>query len=63
MFEKLQLMTLMFLSDLQGKRDDRGATAVEYGLLVALIAAVIVTIVGTVGLEVQAAFQKVSDKI
>jgi pilus assembly protein Flp/PilA len=49
----------MFISDLKAKRDDRGATAVEYGLLVALIAAIIVGVVTTVGLDVQAAFQKI----
>ncbi len=38
-------------------REDRGATAVEYGLLVALIAAVIVGVVTTLGTEIQAAFQ------
>jgi pilus assembly protein Flp/PilA len=42
---------------------DRGATAVEYGLIVALIAAVIVGIVGILGGQVQAAFQAVSDAI
>jgi pilus assembly protein Flp/PilA len=31
------------------RRDDRGATAVEYGLMVALIAAVIIAIVTTLG--------------
>lgn len=40
-------------------RDDRGATAVEYGLIVALIAAVIVVIVGTLGTDVSTAFQTV----
>lgn len=40
-------------------RDDRGATAVEYGLIVALIAAVIVVIVGTLGTKVSTAFQTV----
>lgn len=44
-------------------RDERGATAVEYGLLVALIAAVIVGIVGTLGGQVQSAFQTVSDAL
>jgi pilus assembly protein Flp/PilA len=42
------------------RRDDRGATAVEYGLLVALIAAVIVVIVTTLGQQVSAAFATVS---
>jgi pilus assembly protein Flp/PilA len=41
-------------------RDDRGATAVEYGLIVALIAAVIVVIVATLGGQVSSAFSKVS---
>jgi pilus assembly protein Flp/PilA len=41
-------------------RKDSGATAVEYGLIVALIAAVIVVIVGTLGTQVSQAFSKVS---
>ena len=40
---------------------DRGATAVEYGLIVALIAVVIIAVVGLVGGQVQAAFQSVYD--
>ncbi len=40
-------------------RNETGATAVEYGLLVALIAAVIVVIVGSRGTEILAAFQTV----
>lgn len=43
--------------------EDRGATAVEYGLLVALIAAVIVTVVATLGGQIQTAFQTVVDAI
>ena len=42
---------------------ERGATAVEYGLLVALIAAVIVAIVLILGRQVSTAFQSVSDSI
>jgi len=42
-------------------KDEEGATAVEYGLLVALIAAIIVGIVGTLGKQVSNAFQNVSD--
>jgi pilus assembly protein Flp/PilA len=42
------------------RRDDRGATAVEYGLLVALIAAVIVGIVATLGTQISAAFATIS---
>jgi pilus assembly protein Flp/PilA len=43
--------------------EEDGATAVEYGLMVALIAAIIVGIVGTLGGQVQAAFQTVSDAL
>jgi pilus assembly protein Flp/PilA len=51
---------------LDGKKsamDERGATAVEYGLLVALIAAVIVTVVLTLGQKVKAGFQTVNNTI
>ena len=41
------------------KEWERGATAVEYGLIVALIAAVIVAVVGFLGTEITTAFQKV----
>ena len=39
--------------------EDRGATAVEYGLMVALIAAVIVVVVGLLGQQVSTAFSTV----
>lgn len=42
---------------------DRGATAVEYGLLVALIAAVIVTVVATLGGKINAAFTAVNSAV
>lgn len=42
---------------------EKGATAVEYGLLVALIAAVIVTVVSLLGTNVNAAFVKVNSAI
>ena len=41
-------------------REERGATAVEYGLLVALIAAVIVLVVKTLGSKVSNAFSSVN---
>jgi pilus assembly protein Flp/PilA len=40
-------------------KDEEGATAVEYGLFVALIAAVIVVLVKTLGTRIQAAFQSI----
>lgn len=53
---------------LMAKRDawmasDEGATAVEYGIMVAAIAAVIVGIVLTLGGQVAAAFQTVVDAL
>ncbi|WP_243368282.1 Flp family type IVb pilin [Fundidesulfovibrio soli] len=44
-------------------KEEDGASAVEYGLLVALIAAVIVGIVATLGGQIQSAFQTVSDQL
>lgn len=44
-------------------REEEGATMVEYGLMVALIAAIIVGIVGTLGGQVQNAFQTVSSQM
>lgn len=43
------------------RRNDDGATAVEYGLIVAAIAAGIIILVGTVGDNVAAAFQELID--
>ncbi len=40
-------------------RDEEGATAVEYGLMVAAIAAVIVLVVFSIGTEINDAFQTV----
>jgi pilus assembly protein Flp/PilA len=55
---------LRYIAKLQTKlSQDRGATAVEYGLLVALIAAVIVGVVGTLGGQVTTAFQTVVDAL
>lgn len=42
---------------------EQGATAVEYGLLVALIAAVIVLVVATLGTTIRDAFQTVVDNL
>ena len=47
---------------LRGRIDghkERGATAVEYGLMVGLIAAVIITVVGLLGTRIAALFQEV----
>jgi pilus assembly protein Flp/PilA len=42
------------------KSDRRGVTAVEYGMIAALIAVAIVAIVGTLGGQLSAAFTSVS---
>jgi len=44
-------------------RSDRGASAVEYGQLVALIAAVIVAIVALLGQHVASAFSTVNNSM
>jgi pilus assembly protein Flp/PilA len=44
-------------------REENGATAVEYGLLVALIAAVIVAVVVLLGGKINAAFTAVNTAI
>jgi pilus assembly protein Flp/PilA len=45
------------------REEERGATAVEYGLIVALIAAIIIGVVATLGTKVNNNFQKVSNNI
>jgi pilus assembly protein Flp/PilA len=44
-------------------REERGAAAVEYGLLVALIAAIIVVVVSVLGKKVSNAFSSVAGVI
>jgi pilus assembly protein Flp/PilA len=44
-------------------REERGASAVEYGLLVALIAAVIVVVVRILGSKVSNAFSSVNSQL
>lgn len=45
------------------KRDEKGATAVEYGLLVALIAAVIIATVVLLGGNIKDAFTTVNNQM
>ena len=49
---------LEFFRNIQTRRNEDGASAVEYGLLVAGIAALIVVIVFALGGVIQGAFQK-----
>ena len=48
-----------FQTKLAAMRDDRGATAVEYGLMVGLIAVVIIGVVTLLGRQVSTLFQSV----
>jgi pilus assembly protein Flp/PilA len=56
-------MLLYVFARLDMMRNQRGATAVEYGIMVALIAAVIITVVAALGQEILGAFQKVVDQL
>ena len=44
-------------------RDEEGATAIEYALIAALIAIVIILAVTAAGEQVKAVFQKIADTI
>lgn len=51
------LATIMsYVAGLETRREEKGATAVEYGMLVALIAAVIVVAVALLGTKINTAF-------
>ena len=60
-FTKLYVVMQVSLHDLKKKASsERGATAVEYGLLVALIAGAIVVAVGLLGQKVNTAFTSIT---
>ena len=42
--------------------DEEGATAIEYGLLAALVAVALITVLGTMSGELEATFQNVQDE-
>ena len=44
-------------------RDESGATAIEYGLIAALVAVVLVTALGAMGTNLSATFQKVTSSL
>jgi len=44
-------------------KDESGATAIEYGLIAALIAVVLVTALGTLGTNLSGTFDKVAQKV
>lgn len=53
--DKLLSVTGRFL------RDEEGVTAIEYGLIAALIAVVIITAVALIGTRLDAAFDKIAN--
>ncbi|WP_345148851.1 Flp family type IVb pilin [Arthrobacter ginkgonis] len=56
-------MTTIHVLGVKLKREEKGATAVEYGIMVALIAVVIITVVGTIGTDLLAKFTQVANAI
>jgi pilus assembly protein Flp/PilA len=56
-------MTRLYIAIVNFRDEERGASAAEYGMMVALIAAVIVAIVATLGQQVLDAFTTVTDKL
>ena len=44
-------------------KDESGATAIEYGLIAALIAVVLVTALGTLGKNLSGTFDKVATQV
>jgi pilus assembly protein Flp/PilA len=64
MFDRLFLTLQVLRGDLAARFDhEEGATAVEYGLMVALIAVAIIAAVTLVGTELVALFTQVSDAL
>jgi pilus assembly protein Flp/PilA len=57
------LTTLAFVAQQRLGKATKGATAVEYGLLVALIAAVIITVVTLLGTNLSSMFTRVASNI
>ena len=56
LFLRLMITLETAVTNARERRDETGAAAVEYGLLVALIAAVIVTTVALLGPKIKDAF-------
>lgn len=60
----LMVSMLAFVSGVKNKfESEKGATAVEYGLLVALVAAVIVGTVVILGNDINTAFLKITNRL
>lgn len=59
----LAILNLFRMLSLRLSHEDRGATAVEYGLMVALIAVVIIGAVTLLGENLVAIFNDVADSV
>ena len=57
------LVTLVAFAQDRLRRDEKGATAVEYGLMVGLIAVVIIVAVSTLGGQLNDLFTSISDQL
>jgi len=55
--------TYMFSTILKLLRNEDGATAIEYGLIAALIAVAAVTVMGTVGTNLSSTFSTIAGKL
>lgn len=63
LFVTAQLGAAALTDRVRSARSDRGATAVEYGLLVALIAAVIIGVVVVFGQKISGIFSTTAGKL
>jgi pilus assembly protein Flp/PilA len=64
MFDKLFITLQVLRGDFMDRFDnEEGATAVEYGLMVALIAVIIIAAVTAIGVNLDVVFQRVADAI
>jgi len=61
MVDRMAAILTRWYLELRDRED--GQAAVEYGVLIALIIAVCVVVIGLLGGQVQAAFQKVVDAL
>lgn len=57
------LQLIVMVQQAKWRTEERGATAVEYGLMVALIAVVIIAAVGVIGVKLNGTFTDVGNKL
>ena len=57
------LVSLVSIAQDRLRREEKGATAVEYGLMVGLIAVAIIVTVGLLGDQLEILFQTVTDAL